>query len=148
MNKPPQNYTTKIPAVKTIAEIQVMLSKRKVRAISTDYDDSGNPVALTFTASLDDNPISFRLTARYQGILKLLKATRDRRYQTEEQARNIAWRTLQDWVEAQLSLVDADMAELAEVFLPCAVNDSSGATVYELFQQSRVAGLLSEGRTY
>jgi hypothetical protein len=130
----PLNYTTKISATQTIGEIQAMLAKRKVRGISIDYDNDGNPTALTFTIMLNDVLVNFRLEPKYEGVLRLLKNV-EPRYQTKAHARNVAWRTLQDWVEAQLNIIDAEIATLAQVFLPYAVAPD-GRTLYEAFKES------------
>jgi hypothetical protein len=45
----------------------------------------------------------------------------------------VAWRIIKDWTEAQLALVQAGVAELAEVFLPYATHPQTGQTFYENF---------------
>ncbi len=42
----------------------------------------------------------------------------------------MAWRICKDWIEAQLAIVEAEMADMVEVFLPYAQTES-GETVYE-----------------
>ena len=41
----------------------------------------------------------------------------------------LSWRIIKNWVEAQMALVEADIAEVAEVFLPYAIKD--GTTLYK-----------------
>ena len=42
----------------------------------------------------------------------------------------MAWRIIKDWIEAQLAIVEAEMVEMAEVFLPYAVTKSN-KTLYQ-----------------
>jgi len=42
----------------------------------------------------------------------------------------VAWRIIKDWIEAQLAIVEAEMVEMAEVFLPYAVTKSN-KTLYQ-----------------
>jgi len=79
----------------------------------------------------------FRLPANTQGVFKALKCDErvPKRLKTKEQAARVAWRVLKDWVEAQLAIVEAEMAELTEVFLPYAQN-RDGKTLYQTIEQS------------
>jgi hypothetical protein len=78
-------------------------------------------------------PIFFRLPANIQGVHKALE--RDPkvpgRLKTREHAARVAWRICKDWVEAQLAMVEAEMADMVEVFLPYAQTES-GETLYEV----------------
>lgn len=134
------NYTTKIDPFKTIIEIQVTLAKAGARTINIDFDDQGRPQAVTFLVEVAGNWINFRLPSNHAGVWNVLSDDRDvpRSLKTEEQARRVAWRITKDWVEAQMAIIDARQAELAEVFLPYAVMPT-GRT---LFQEVRSGGLL------
>lgn len=132
------NYTTMISPHKTVGEIQEILARSGAMAVSIDYDTHGQPDALMFLIKVRDEPISFRLPSRWQGVYKRLledpKVPRAQR--NEEQARRVAWRIVKDWCQAQLAVVDAGQAMLAEVFLPYAVTQS-GATVYQVFESNQ-----------
>jgi len=126
------NYTTQIDSFKTIGEIQKILVEHGAQAIMVDYDAAKNPVALTFFMMINEKPINFRLPSNYHGIRKALE--RDRRVpsklKTDAQAMRVAWRIIKDWTEAQMAIVEAGLAELAEVFLPYATT-SSGLTLFQ-----------------
>jgi hypothetical protein len=51
----------------------------------------------------------------------------------EAQAQKVAWRIVKDWVEAQMAIVEAQLADMAEVFLPYAIT-KSGTTLYKEVQ--------------
>ena len=52
----------------------------------------------------------------------------------EEQAYRVAWRNILDWVEAQMALLEIEMAKIEEIFLPYMVN-STGETFFERIEQ-------------
>jgi hypothetical protein len=45
---------------------------------------------------------------------------------------------LKDWVGAQMALIEIEMVQLEQVFLPYMVIDSTGTTVYERLQQTQM----------
>lgn len=132
------NYTTKIDSYKTITEIQQILSKSGARKMVVDNDSSGNPVALTFAIEWNGLLTAFQLPCNFEGVLKAMKKSPKvpRSLQTEEQALRVGWRIVKDWVEAQLAIVEAQLASMAEVFLPYAVT-KTGTTLYAHLQQDK-----------
>ena len=40
------------------------------------------------------------------------------RQASADHARNVAWRILKDWIEAQMALIETEMVELEQIFLP------------------------------
>ena len=129
------NYTTTISAEKTASEIQSRLVKAKAQAVLCEYGDDGVMSAMSFRVPTKYGVISFRMPANTTGVLRVL--TRDsrvpKRLKTKQQAANVAWRVLKDWIEAQLAIVEAEMADMAEVFLPYA-QDNSGRTMYQALE--------------
>lgn len=124
------NYTTSISYDKTIAEIQRCLVSHGANKIVTDYSD-GLPTAVTFCLTMEGNMVAFALPCNYEGVLKAMQRDRKvpRRLCTDEQALRVSWRIVKDWVEAQVAIVDARLADVAEVFLPYAVT-KNGQTLY------------------
>lgn len=128
------NYTTKIDSSKTLAEIQKILASAGASAISIDYD-KGRPIGLAFSLAVQGKPMAFRLPARYGAVLKVMKRDKvEPRYCTEEHALRVAWRIIKDWVAAQMALIDAELADMAEVFMPYVIT-RTGSTMYEEFQK-------------
>ena len=133
------NYTTEVPADKSIMEIQTMLAKAGASAIMSEFDDTGNVTALSFRLKMNDDSISFTLPTDWRPVLKLLEEQREayrrsgkhfRVAADEAQARRVAWRITKDWVEAQLAIIETRMVTTAQVFLPYAVT-STGETMYQ-----------------
>ncbi len=129
------NYTTSIDCEKSISEIQKCLVKHGANKIVTDYEN-GSPSAVTFCLTINEILVGYILPANYSGVLKAMK--NDRKVPnskcTEQQAQRVAWRIVKDWVEAQMAIVEAQLADMAEVFLPYAVT-KTGETMYQYIKQ-------------
>ena len=136
------NYSTSIKAEKTVGEIQKMLAMAGAQAVLSEYDNEGVVSSMSFRINTQHGVVFFKMPARTDGVLRRLISENKvpRRLKTKEQAANVAWRILKDWVEAQLAIVDTEMAEIAEVFLPYA-QDSTGKTVYEKFEAGKLKEL-------
>jgi hypothetical protein len=129
------NYTTKIDPAKTVGEIQAILVRHGAKSVSTDYE-GGLPTAITFLAEINSEFISFRLPSNHAGVLAALQKDKaiEPRYRTEEQARRVGWRITKDWVEAQMAIVQANLASLPEVFLPYAITPT-GQTLFSVVNE-------------
>lgn len=130
------NYTTSIESEKSISEIQKCLVKHGAHKIVTDYVN-GLPSAVTFCLTLNGNMVGFNLPANNSGVLKAMRNDRKvpRHKCNEEQAQRVAWRIVKDWVEAQMAIVQAQLADITEVFLPYAIT-KNGNTVYKEIQNN------------
>lgn len=130
------NYTTSIDSEKTIGEIQKCLVKHGATKIVTDYAN-GLPSSVTFCLFINDNMVGFKLPANYDGVLKSMNKDPKvpSRLCTKEQALKVSWRIVKDWVEAQMAIVEAQLADVAEVFLPYAIT-KSGTTLYREIQEN------------
>jgi len=130
-------YTTSIDSLKTMMEITKCLVAHGAEKITTDYDEEGIPIALTFCLSINDSLVGFKLPANYEGVLRVMKNGKvSRKYANKEQAVRVSWRIIKTWVEAQMALVKAELAELPEVFLPYVVVPKTGNTLYGDFKEN------------
>nr|WP_299488636.1 hypothetical protein [uncultured Allomuricauda sp.] len=132
------NYTTSIACEKTIMEIQKCLVGHGATKIVTDYTGEV-PTAVTFCLVLNGNLSAFALPANYSGVLKAMKGDKKvpRRLLTDEQALKVSWRIIKNWVEAQMAIVEAELADVAEVFLPYAIT-KNGTTLYKEIQSNGI----------
>lgn len=131
------NYTTGVNYNKTIGEIQEILVKSGANKIIVDYQQS-LPVGLTFHIIEQSHPIFFSLPCNYQGVLNsLIKNPKvPKKLKTEEQAMRVGWRILKDWIQAQLAIVEAELATVTEVFLPYAIT-KNGVTLYNYLKEDK-----------
>jgi hypothetical protein len=137
------NYSTSIAVEKTTAEIQGKLAKAGAQAVMTEYDHEQVLCALSFRMICSGTMISFRLPAQIDRIYVLLQRDNKvpRKLKTREQAARVAWRIIKDWIEAQLAIVEAEQAEMVEVFLPYAQNPMTGKTLFEQLSNDQFAML-------
>ncbi len=136
------NYTTTIAADKTAGEIQAKLAKAKASAVLCEYDAHGVITHISFRIETMHGLMAFRLPANIDGVLRAMQKDSKvpRSSRTREQAARVAWRIVKDWVEAQLAIIEAEMATLPEVFLPYA-QTGTGETVYQRFEKQGLAAL-------
>ena len=132
------NYTTTITTTRTVAELQVILAKAGVQKLLVDYDPAGGGEALALTFAVPVGPekqlMWFALPSHWQGVQRALKREgAAAKYQTEAQARRVSWRIIKNWCEAQLAIIEAGQAALAEVFLPYA-QTPGGQTLYRAIE--------------
>jgi hypothetical protein len=139
------NYTTSISTEKTAAEIQKALAMAKALAVLCEYDEKGVMSAMSFRLATNYGVVCFRLPANISGVYKRLTEDNKvpKRLKTRQQAARVAWRIVKDWVEAQLAIVEAGMAEMTEVFLPYAQN-KNGQTMYEAVKEGGLK-MLTDG---
>ena len=129
------NYTTKVNVYTTLGEIQAVLVKHGAKKIMQDYDDDGRITALTFSIVTPAGVRGVRLPANVDAVHKVLirqKVKCDR-----EQAERVAWRIVKDWVEAQMAILESEMVQMDEIFLPYMVNNA-GQTFFQAYQANQL----------
>jgi len=129
------NYTTKIDPWKTVNEIQQMMAKHGITHFSIT-NEGGMPVGLMFSIDYMGQPLNFILPCNYAGVLKSLQKSNKvpRSLTNKEQALRVGWRIIKDWTEAQLAMVEAQVASIQEVFMPYMVVPATGQTLYKTFE--------------
>lgn len=129
------NYTTSIAAEKTVMEIQGKLAAAKASAVMCEYE-GGIITSVAFRINTPQGEHAFRLPANIDGVFAALKKSPKvpARLKTREQAAMVSWRIVKDWVEAQIAIIEADMATLSQVFLPY-MQISADDTVYTAFEK-------------
>ena len=105
-----------------------------------EYDSNGGMIGLSFQVVGPDGKVGFKLPAKWEAVHAILKDNSkiERKFRTPEHAQNVVWRLIRDWLRAQMSLIELEIADLAEVFMPYML-DGRGNTVYELFQRGQLA---------
>jgi hypothetical protein len=151
MSNPKRLYmeTTTIPPQQTCGEITSLLVASGARQISMEYGEGGRIVGMNFVLLVGGLPYPFKMPVRTAAVQKIFK---DRRVQLMKfrapdfeakdraQAERVAWRQLLRWVQAQIAMVDAGMAETREVFAPYLL-EPSGRTLFEYLEETRYKAL-------
>jgi hypothetical protein len=149
---PIKNYTTSVNYQKSLAEIQVKLSMAGATKIMIDNDKNKLPSAISFAINVPTdegvNSIAFKLPMNVNKVQKVLQNQKVApRYRTTEHAYNVGWKIIRDWVDSQLAIIETELVELPEVFLPYITDGNR--TFYEKLVDSKFKGipmLLSEGK--
>lgn len=148
------NYTTTVPASRSVAEIVGMLSRKGAQTISQDFYGDGRVKAISFVLRVGIVPVCFFLPVNTEGVAGVMKKENPYNYsrhrggaddyyaKQKEQAERIAWRILKDWVEVQVALIESGQAEPAQVFMPYAV-DKTGQTMYQVWNEGTQKQLTS-----
>lgn len=140
------NYSTTVEASKTVMEIQKILVAHGAKSILTNYDKYGVIESLSFLVNTPQGEAGIKLPVNPQAVLKVMEKYGSKvpyRLQTEAQAVRVAWRIVKDWVEAQMAILETEMVNLDQIFLPY-IETQSGQTMYQLFQAKQKL-LLSDG---
>lgn len=132
------NYTTKIDAWATVTEIQKILAKAGASHFSIK-NKGDRPDAVSFTIEFRGTPLNFSLPCDSEGIKKhfqnLKGPERERLVKNgfmarvAENAANIGWRIVKDWIEAQCALIEVGMATIEVVFMPYLIISPDGETL-------------------
>lgn len=130
------NYTTKVDVYTTIGAIQGQLVKHGAKKIVQDYDDEGRITSLSFLVDTPAGPRGIRLPANVDAVHSVL--IRQKIKCDRDQAERVAWRIVKDWVEAQMAILESEMVQMDEIFLPYMLN-GSGHTLFEAYRSNQLA---------
>lgn len=136
--------STKKEPEETIAEIQRLLRRVNMRNVMMTYDGAGEVCAVNFTLLIKDQVIPYRLPANHKPLWRLAQEGKTKYIKDEKQACRVAWRQVYRWIEAQLAMIETQMVEVEEIFLPyMMINDEQ--TVYDKMLSGGFAGYLTSG---
>lgn len=131
------NYTTEVPVARSVGHVQALLAKGGATRIAIDYED-GQPSGVAFQVDGPHGPLSYVLPVRAHLVHAVLQRERiDRRYQTAEHAKRVAWRIVKDWLEVQLAMLAADLVTMDQLMLPYQ-QVAAGVTVYDLHREQQL----------
>lgn len=126
------NYTTKVPVSRSITLIQQMLAQTGATAMMLDYENK-EPSAVSFRMKYSlGYHVAYKLPCNWRGVLCVMNADPriSGKLKTSEHAKRVAWRTIHDWLRAQLALVAVGSASMDQVMLSYALT-VTGETLYE-----------------
>jgi hypothetical protein len=129
---PLKNYTTKVPADRSLQEIQVSLVKHGATGVLMEYEKgTGRIASLKFKLDMNGTDVAFRLPIDWRKFQSVLVKDRVSRANDEDYVYRVSWRCLRDWVLAQMALYETQMVDLQQVFLPYAMANDGRSTLYE-----------------
>src|SRR5437588_5883223 len=141
MRKMIKNYTTDIPVERTITEIQKILAQNGARGIALEYDESGNIKDIFFKIILNNKELPFRLPAKAERVYQALWGEKEeweyKRYGQgwRQQAERISCRICKSWLEAQITMINLEQANIEEVSLPYLIVGKNNESLYEVMKE-------------
>lgn len=129
------DYTTKVAVHTTIGQIQACLVKHGARKIMQEYNENGHITALTFSVDTPFGQRAVILPANPDSVQRVLQTQKVKC--DFAQAERVAWRIVKDWVEAQMAILESEMVQIDQIFLPYMVNNE-GKTLCEAYQSKQL----------
>lgn len=141
------NYTTTVASSKTAGEMSALLSKHGASRVTVTFEQ-GRHAGLEFTLVTPHGDREFALPIDVDAVYKLLTQQHrigkvQRRFANYAQAERTAWRVAKVWLEAQLAIIEAQMANLDEVMLPYLVIEPGPErkTLYNRYREAEESTL-------
>ncbi len=147
-----KNYTSSVPAAKSIAYIEAKLAQHKARMIVKMYNLEGKVEAIAFEVDVNGTPLAFRLPAQIAACEQTLKGNLSLKARPEtlkrlgEQAERTAWKIVADWIDAQVAMIELAQVDLLEVFLPYVYDHNRKQTYYQRIKERGFKSLLPAGQ--
>jgi hypothetical protein len=143
-----KNYTSQVPANRSIQHIEDCLVKHGAKDILKLYVDK-RLTGVAFIVTVDNKDIPFRLPARIDRVEKQLRESIKRPRsgtlsKIKDQAERTSWKILADWVDIQMSLIELDQVELMEVFLPYVYDYGKKQTFFDKMKSNNFSTLLED----
>jgi hypothetical protein len=142
-----KNYTSGIPADRSVSRIETLLVALGATNINKAYVD-GKLSSISFMVIVNGNTIPFKLPARIEAVEKVMRAdirrprkgTMDK---LKDQAERTAWKIICDWVEVQGTMIKLQQAEFIEVFMPYVFSLENNQTFFERMKEKNYKALLN-----
>ena len=141
----PLNYTTTVDADKTAMECIAILTKHGATKVGISLGEDRVPDGLEFVIKTPFGLRGYSLPVNTDGAVKVLRqAWKDGKIQPRfaepVQARRVAWRTMKDWLAAQMALIEVGMVDLPQVMLPYMKVDEEH-TLYHAWRESELKAI-------
>ncbi|RTL56256.1 MAG: hypothetical protein EKK37_17435 [Sphingobacteriales bacterium] len=142
-----RNYTTEVPASRSIENIENLLVQFGATNIMKEYE-AGNCVSISFRLIVQNHPFAFKLPAKVAPIFKWLRKNKSKgdAKRQQAQAERIAWKHQHELLHMQLTSIELEQADMMQVFLPYVYDVASNKTFYEQLKEGSYKALLPEGR--
>jgi hypothetical protein len=134
----PPNYTTTMAPEKTAAECVLALGRFGASQVTLFFGARRLPTGLTFIIETERGQSAYKIGVDFARAQRVLAAHPGvpRKNSGREQAERTAWKTLKDWLDFQLTMIETGLLEAEQALYPYVVSDT-GRTVYELAAERR-----------
>ena len=146
-----KNYTTEVPASRSIENIEKLLVEFGAFNIMKEYSELPPLVgkrctSLSFIIEIDSNRFPFKLPAKVSNIVSWLRKKKpNSNIKTiTEQSERIAWKQQYEILYLQLGQIEMQQMEKMEVFLPYLYDVKRNQTFFEKIKEGGYANNLLE----
>jgi len=143
-----RNYTSKVPATRSLMLIKEMLIEAGATNFMEQYED-GVIKGVAFQIDLNGMPMFFKIPGNMEAIHRFLvekdnPRTNEAIERVQKQAQRTAWKIIYDWIQLQLSMIQLEQMEFMQAFLPYTYDVSNDQTFYDNLKASEFK-LLTDG---
>lgn len=144
-----KNYTTEVPAARSIDNLEKLLVDFGAKNIMKEYEYI-NPlpgqvcVSLSFIIDIEGMKLPFKLPGNVRKIMKWLRKQRPQASDKTitEQSLRIAWKQQHEIIHLQLNQLEMDQLEKLEVFFPYLYDIGQNKTYYEKIKEGGFKALI------
>lgn len=144
-----KNYTTEVPAIRSIENIEKLLVDFGAKNTMKEYDylkplPGQVCTSISFIVEIEGMKLPFRLPAKVDKVKKWLTKQRPKSSDKSiaEQALRIAWKQQHEILHLQLGQIEMDQLEKLEVFFPYLYDVAENKTFYEKVKAGGFKALL------
>jgi hypothetical protein len=139
-----KNYTTEVPANRSIEYIEKLLIEFGARNIMKEYSPEGKCAAMSFMIEMEGMKLPFRLPANADKIFAWLKKKKPQAQvkNLKEQAERIAWKQQYEWLHLQLGMIEMNQLEKLEAFFPYLYDINKQQSYYAKIKEGKFQNLL------
>ena len=139
-----KNYTTEVPAFRSIDNIEKLLASFGATNTMREYSPDTNVAAISFIIEMDGMKLPFRLPAKPENVYRWLKRKKPNSSEKvlREQALRIGWKHQYELLHLQLTSIELEQAEKLEALLPYLYDVQKKETYYEKIKQGGFKALL------
>jgi hypothetical protein len=141
-----KNYTSSVPAGRSVAHIEEQLISHGATEI-LKLCENGRIIGIAFCIMISDTKTAFRLPAKIENIEKYFTKKLSRRptanalAEIKRQSERTAWKLLSDEVDIQMSRIELDQVELAEVYMGYLYDAQKRETLFSKWQGGQFQAL-------
>lgn len=140
-----KNYTTTVPASRSIEYIEKLLAEAGATRIMKEYS-SGSCSFISFAIDVNGMTMPFQLPGKVMECYLWMK--NKRRNSNDKlllaQAERIVWKQMHEWVFLQLSLIELGQMEKLEAFFPYLYDMNNQKTFYNRVKEGGYKALLPD----
>lgn len=132
-----------MPINRVFDAIEKMLIKHGARQIAYTYED-GLKTGILFTIQGKNSLLPIKMPVRIKNIEQVFKKD-GVKYKTEQPYKT-GWKNVHDWIAAQLALLETEMVQMEEIFLPYILMNKD-VTAFDYFSKNnyQLPGGVEEG---